>query len=275
MTAFVWPDRDGQRHELDSPAMIEAEVAEVAREMDGYVALLDNPDRMLRDPARTAIGWLRPRLVQLRADLVRWNEHAVAIIRGEAMNLAGRIERLPAKIADVLLVVELHAEQARLRAIAADSPDMQARMLAEPMTATQRRAISACASLTLPADTATRGEAKAWLDAEPRFARSGQVDGGWFAWADRNGHAHRLTDPLAIEREVVAIAKELAVQRPGLTATGDLDALYKAVDAAGASWERLRILQGELERYEREAAAREDTAWTAYAADWRSKRKTS
>jgi hypothetical protein len=275
VTAFVWTDRDGQRHELNSPARIEAEVAEVAREMDGYVALLDSPDRMLRDPARTAIGRLRPRLEQLRADLARWNEHAIAIIRGDAMNLAARIEELPGMIADVLLVVELHGEHARLMAVTNDAPQMRARRLAEPMTAHQRQAIAVCASRIAPPGTATRGEAKAWLDAQPRFARAGQVDGGWFGWVDRNGHAHRLGDALPIEREVAAIAKELAALRPALTGASNADTLYEAVDAGGASWARLQILQGDLERYDREATAREDTAWTAYAADWRSKRKTS
>lgn len=148
-------------------------------------------------------------------------------------------------------------------------------MLGEPMTAIQRRAIAACASLTAPADTATRGEAKAWLDAEPRFARNGQVDGGWFAWVDRHGHAHRLGDPLMIEREVAVMARELTALRPALTGTGSVDALYEAVEAGFASWTRLRVLQGDLERFDREATAREDAAWTAFAADWRTKRNTS
>ena len=54
MSAFVWTDRQGKRHELDSPAPIEAEATAIAQEMDGYVAMLDNPDRMIRDPARAA-----------------------------------------------------------------------------------------------------------------------------------------------------------------------------------------------------------------------------
>lgn len=275
MTAFVWTDRDGRDWELNSPTRIEAEAAAVATELDRYVDILEGPERALRDTARAAISRVQPRLKQLHSDLAHWNDHALAVTRAEATKLAEQIDRLPAAIADALLVVELHGEHGRLLAITTDAPDMRARRLAEPMTAHQRQAITACASRTAPADTATRGQAKTWLDAQPRFARGGPVDGGWFGWVDRKGYAHRLTDPLAIEREVASIAKELAGLRPALTEPGTIDALYDAVDAGVASWERLQILQGDLQRFDREATAREDTAWTAYAADWRSKRKTS
>ncbi|MGY4396700.1 hypothetical protein ACVWZA_001885 [Sphingomonas sp. UYAg733] len=275
MSAFVWTDREGERHELDSPAKIEAEVAAIEQEKDRYVAMLDHPDRMIRDPARTAIGKFQPRLEQLRHDLGRWNEHAVAVTRAEAAKLAEQIDRLPAMIADFQLVVALHGEHDRLTVVTAGSPATRTQLLAEPMTDLQRRVIAACASRTAPSHTASRGEAKAWLDQQPRFARGGQGDGGWFAWADRAGHAHRLADPLAIEREVVGVAKELAELRPALTGNSAPDAVYAAINSGIASWERLRILQGDLERFEREDIAREDAAWTNYAADWRSKRKTS
>lgn len=275
MTAFVWTDRDGRDWELDNPTRIEAEATAVATELDRYIDILEGPERALRDTARAEISRVQPRLKQLHSDLARWNDHALAATRAEAMKLAEQIDRLPAMIADILLDVELHGEHGRLLAVTADAPDMRARRLAEPMTAHQRRAIAACVSRTAPADTATRGQAKTWLDAQPRFARGGQVDGGWFGWVDRKGHAHRLADPLPIEREVAGIAKELAGLRPALTGRGTADALYGAVDAGFASWERLQILQQDLERFDRAAIAREDAAWTAYAADWRSKRRTS
>lgn len=271
---FVWTDRDGQRHELDSPAPIEAEAAALEQEMDRYVDMLDNSSRMIRDPARAASTELRSRLERLLDDLARWNVHVIKVIRAEAAKLADQIDRLPATLADILLVAELHGEHDRLVAITSGAPDMRARMLAEPMTALQRSGVTACASRDAP-EAATRGEAKAWLDQQLRFARNAQADGGWFAWIDRNGHAHRLTGPLAIEREVAKIAKELAKLRPALEDTSEPDAIHAAVDTGSASWERLSNLQQDLERYNREATAWEDTAWTAYAADWRSKRKTS
>lgn len=274
MTTFVWIDRRGQRHELNGPAPIEAEAGAAAAEMDGYVAVLDNPDRVLRDTARAAIIRLQPRLKRLHDDLVRWNDHAVASIRVEAAVLIEQIDKLPAMIADIQLVVDLHGEQVQFLAVTADAPDIATRLLAKPMTPIQRRTIEACRSRDAPV-APTRGEAKAWLDQQRRFARGGQVDGGWFAWIDRNGHTHRLSDPLMIEREIAAIGKGLAGLRPALTANADSAALFAAVDAGFASWARLSILQEDLERYDREATAREYTAWATYAADWRSKRKTT
>lgn len=272
MTSFMWTDRHGRQHDLDSPALIEAEAAALAQEWDRCVDKVDNADRMIRNAARAALGELQPGLERLRDDLVRWNDHAVATTRAEAVKLVQQIDGLPTALTDVLLTVELRAEHDRILAVTAGAPEMRARMLAEPMTALQRRAIAACAPHTAPAD-ATRGEAKAWLDTQPRFARGDQVDGGWFAWIDRKGHAHRLTDPLAIEREVVAIAKELAGLRPTLTEIAKPDGLYAAVNLSLASLERLQILKGDLARFDREATAREDAAWSTYAADWRSKRK--
>lgn len=273
MSAFVWIDRDGRRHELGSPAPIEAEATALASEMDGCVALLDSPERQIRDPARAALRQLQLRLEQLRADLARWNEHAVAMTRLEAAKLAKEIERLPTMIADAVLVVSLHDEHDLILKATAGAPDTRARVLAGPATPLQRRAVAACSSRTPPPDTATRGEAKAWLDAQPKFARDVRVDGGWFDWTDRAGHAHRLASPLAIEREAAVIAAELAKLRPALVAGDDPAALYKALNLGVASWERLRSLKSELERFDREHEAREDAAWTAYAADWRSKRK--
>ncbi|MBY0301287.1 MULTISPECIES: hypothetical protein [Sphingomonas] len=275
MTAFVWTDRDGQRHELDTPAHIEAEAADIARELDRHVNILDGADRPLRDTARTAIRKLQPRLEQLQADLARWNDHAIAVTRTQAATLVEQIDRLPTIIADVLLVVELQVENARLLTSVGDAPDVLARTLSEPITALQIRAISACTSRPAPPGPATRGEAKEWLDTQPSFARNEQIDGGWFAWIDRKGHAHRLIDPLMIEREVVAVARELRELRPALIAGTPPNALYTAMDAGSASWARLIILRGDLERYVFEATAREDAAWAKYAADWRTKRKRS
>lgn len=145
MSAFLWVDRDGKRHDLDTPAPIEAEASALAEEMDRYVLMLDHPERMIRDPARIAIRKLRPALEQVRKDLARWNGQAFASARTEAAALAAQIEQLPTMIADVVLIVALHGEHDRIVAATAGAPDIRAQVLAAPMTMLQRRAIAACA----------------------------------------------------------------------------------------------------------------------------------
>lgn len=274
MTPFIWTDRDGHRHQLDGPRLIEAEAEAVMTEMDQYVTILDNPDPMLSNPARAAIRRLQPRLEQLRADIARWNDHALAILRSEAAALAEQINGLPASIAEVQLVVELHNEHDRMIAQTSGSATSRSYVLAGAASTLQLRAMQAAGWRGAP-EPPTRADAKAWLDEQPRFARGSAVDGGWFAWEDRHGHTHRVSDPLDIEREVVSIARELAELRTTLRGSTDGIALHAALDSGVASWKRLQILQGDLERFEREAQARDQAAWKAYAADWRSKRKTT
>lgn len=169
-------------------------------------------------------------------------------------------------------MVALHDELDDLFERTGGDPDARQTALAEPMTSIQRRAIAASGSRTPPEDTATRAEAKAWLDAQPRFNRTGGIDGGWFGWTDRHHHAHRIADPLPIEREVIAVATELIGSRAALGNVSDPYGLYETVTQASVLLERLKFLQGDLDRFELEEKAREDSAWSKYSADWRSKR---
>lgn len=272
---FVWIDRTGQRHELTEPNLIVAEGEALTREIDRLVGLLDDGDRAARDLARSEIAPRQERFDQLVADLGRWNEHATATTREAALDLAEKISSLPTLIEHVLLVVDLHDEHEMLFKETAGDPAARAAQLNEPMTTRQARAVGQCNARIPPASTATRGEVKAWLDGYPQFRRQRHADSGWFAWTDRDGHAHRLVDPLKIETEMAEISGDLAALRPRLVAEPDTTKLYMAVNKAGALWERMSILQEELERFEREADARDRTECKQWAADWRAKRKAT
>ena len=272
---FVWIDRAGQRHELTEPNLIVAEGEALAREIDRLVGLLDDDDRAARDLARGEIAPRQERLDQLVADLERWNEHANAATRAAALDLAEKIRTLPTLIERVLMVVDLHDEHEMLLKDTAGDPSARAAQLGEPMTARQACAIDQCNARIPPASTATRGQVKAWLDWYPQFRRQRHADTGWFAWADRDGFAHRLVDPLKIETEMAEISGDLAALRLRLVAELDPTKLYALLNKAGSSWERMSILQEELERFEREAEARDRTECKTWAADWRSKRKAT
>jgi hypothetical protein len=269
---FVWIDPRSQRHELTHYQPIMDEVEATRREIDTLVGLADGDDPMMRSTAREAIRTADARLRRLRGDLARWNSYEEEQNRHAAMGLLASIDGLPGSIADVTLVVALHDEHDGLIERTAGDLDGRRAALAAPMTMAQRSVIIASGSRTPPKDTATRAEAKAWLDVHPRFARSEGTDGGWFGWTDRNDHAHRISDPLPIEREMVALATNLINARAALTNVTEPDMLYEAVTAANASIERLAVLKHDLEQFDQAEKAREDSAWSRYAADWRSKR---
>ncbi len=269
---FVWIDPRGQRHELTHYQPIMDEVEATSREIDALVGLADGEDAMMRSTARDAIRTADIRLARLRGDLERWNAHSNEQNRSAATALLAAIDALPGAIADVSLVVALHDEHDALIERTGGDLDARQAALAAHMTTAQRRAIVASGSRTPPEDTATRAKAKAWLDAHPRFTRPGGTDGGWFGWTDRHDHAHRISDPLPIEREMVAVATDLINARAALTNVIEPELLYEAVTEGNASLERLALLEHDLERFELADKAREDSAWSKYAADWRSKR---
>lgn len=273
--SFAWKDRDERSHDLESFEPILAEAETISREIDDLVALLENEERMIRDRARALLQPLQARLEQLQRDVARWNAYAGAETRRAAGALLHEIGALPGRIGGVALVVALHDEHQRTIDVTDGAPRTRADIMAGGMTLTQDRAIAACRSRTPPPARASRAEAKAWLDNQPMFARRLSVDGGWFAWTDRHRHAHRLVDPLPIEREVVALAAELTAMRSSLANTDDPVALYSAVKTASDWAERLSILEADLERFGSEAEARDLAACKAYAADWRGKRTRS
>lgn len=274
MTEFFWTNGEGQQLNLDDPTAIEAEMEEISQDIDAVIGMLDDPDRFIRDMARKVIQSHRPRMEKLQADLARWNVHAAALIREGASQLVILIDGLPEMLAEIEAVVSLHDEHEQVIEATWGAPAMQQEFLARPATAIQRWAISVCDSRDKPLDP-TRAEAKAWLDCQPRFARVSNEDDGWFAWIDRHGHAHRLVDPLPIEREMVVFSSELTRLRPALSGSDPVDAVHAAVSSGVASWNRLAILKGDLERFEREAETRDRASCKTFAADWRSKRSES
>lgn len=270
---FKWIDARGELHELTECQPIIDEVEAISGDIDGFLVLVSDDNADVRDPARNAIRKAHARLGRLSSDLEHWDRHVESQTRRAAAELVSAIDALPAAIGKVALVVALHDEQNELVEHTGGDPDARQTALEEPMTSAQRRAIAACDSRTPPKDTANRAEAKAWLDAQPQFSRAaGGVDGGWFAWTDRHHHAHRIADPLPIEREVIAVANELIGSRAALANVSDPHDLYQTVTQASVLLERLKLLQGDLDRFDQESEAREISAWSKYAADWRSKR---
>lgn len=271
---FTWTDRAGQYYVLTSPHPIEAEGEEIALEVDALIDRIEDVDPVVRDTARDAIAPLQARLVQLAADRDRWNSHAHQLNQTAAADTVKQIDGLHLTLADLLLVVAVHGEHQVMMSETAGQLEKRAAILAERPTEAQRQAVAKCAPETPPAGAVSRGAIMAWLVTQPRFARQPHTDCGWFAWIDRDSAAHRLVDPLSIESEAAAIFVELVKMRPRLAGDSAPDALFGALNTAAALMERLANLQGDLERFDREANARDLEECKRYAADWRSKRKT-
>lgn len=269
---FAWTDREGCHHSLDDPAPIVAEAEAIAREIDRLVPGIENADLKIRDTARRLIAPLIARLEARNADLDRWNAHADRQTIAAATELVEQIERLPAMIPAVTLVVALNDEHDQMLATTSGAPQTRASILVGRATATQRRAFMAIDIRSMPPETMTRAEAWTALGEEPRFARRRSDTNGWFAWTDRHAHAHRLVDPLPIERELVGLAGELAAMLPALRDHRAPDVLFATVQAAATRWQRLTIIQQDLGRFGREAEARDVEQCKQFAADWRSKR---
>lgn len=274
MSAFRWSDRHGVDHDLAHYQPIIDEVSAIEAEVDGQLTGLESADRAVRDRARAVIDERRRRLVQLHADILRWNNHAEAETRSAATALAGQIDALSAALKDMRLLVGLHDEHARVLHDSRDAPDRRQAALAGPATPRQMLALTLTHG-TMKPQTPTRAEAWAWLISQPRFHRSPVSDGGWFAWIDPAGHSHRLHDPLPIERMGITILVELEAMRDGLRTEQPLDTLFPQVERGLALLDMVNVLKADLERFDREAEARDLAACKAYTADWRSRRTMS
>lgn len=273
MSRFKWVDRSGTCHLLDDYQPMTEEIRAIESEVDEQLSGLENPERSVRDCARQIIENCHRRLVQLEADILRWNEHAEAETRSAASELLGQIDQLGAELQDVRLLVGLHDEHAGLLHDSRHTPEQREVALTGPATPRQMLALALTGAGPKP-DIATRAEAWEWLNSQPRFRRSLINDGGWFTWIDPDGHAHRLVDPLAIERTAITCLRQLDAMKGDLEVKDAPEALFITVERGVALMNKVNVLKHDLERFEREADARDLAQCKAYAADWRSRRKT-
>ena len=271
MSGLKWIDRVGTCHLLDHYQFIVDEIGVLESEIDAQLPGLESPDRAVRDRARQIVENRHHRLVELQADLVRWNGYAEEETRKAAADMLGQIAQLSAALKDMRLLVGLHDEHAQLLHDSRHAPEQREAALAASATSRQVLAIALVESATKP-DDPTRGEAWEWLSDQPRFQRSLTSDGGWFAWVDPDGHAHRLVDPFAIERMMITCLVQLEAMRADLAMQNPSDALFITVERAFALMNKVNDIKQDLERFDREAAARDLAACRSFVADWRARK---
>lgn len=268
MTDFTWTDRNGVDHHLTSPAMIDAETQAVVDEIDKARVMLSTAQGDEQHRLRNEIRIRLARFTILQSDVARWNEHAAAANTDAATLLVSNIDRFETSLIPLRRVVSLHEEVLDLLADAdGDQPVIRGAMQG-PMTTLQREAIAASEISPKPGEGITRGEAHDWLQADPVFSREYSDEGGWFEWQDGDGLLRRLSNPLSIEVEIVMAADELQVIRKGIMDEMSQYDTARAIEEASDLTDRVIVLQGDLERFIRQAKEREDEQWTRFEKEW-------
>ena len=257
--AFVWTDRRGNAHELDTPALIIAERVAINAEIDAALADAVSAEVERNGPARVLIRSLNGRLLVLESDAERWNAHAEALTRADALELTSWIEEFNRSVWAMTIIGTLHDE--RMEALGSD-PERSLQTL--PMTDVQRVAVAYSALEPKPPADATRGEVDDWLQNDAILFRPLSDEGGWFEWLDGEGMMHRLASPLRIEYELAEISAELWSMLPVLGESDNYFDIAHAIARANAVIPRVFILQRDLERFERESKERENEEWASY-----------
>ena len=257
MTVFVWVDRSGARHDLDSCAPIEVELAEIDAVLKAFVADLISEDETTW---RAAMNASEPHVLRrnvLVVELQRWNDHADAQALEACAVMREEIGRL---IGEAAFVERLHGcyreWQDRVRS---GSPE-------GPATNLQRGVIAQAAAilgLVTPA-IATFRNAHGWLMGQPATNRTAlPASEPAFVWSDRHGHAHQLRSLIPIEAEHCAIVRELAEMADDLRPDAPPATRLLTLERASTRGNRIQILkhqqQGWVEHVttiERKAARR-------------------
>lgn len=262
--AFVWTDRTGEAHELDTPELIIAERVSINAEIDAALADAVSTELERNGPARALIRSLNHRLHELDSDAESWNAHAEALTRAEASELTIWIEEFNRSAWAMTIIGALHYE--RMEALGTDpESDFQS----QPMTDVQRAAVAYSALKPKPPTDATRGEGDDWLQNDATLFRPLSDEGGWFEWLDAEGIMHRLASPLRIEYELAEISHELWSMLPVLRESDDYFDLARMIEQANSVIPRVFVLEKDLERFELEQKAKEEDGWLKWETGWK------
>lgn len=267
MSEFRWTDRFGAEHLIETPQAINAEIEEVATEIDRGFRALEIADWAKKEEIRDKLRCLFDRLQELHADSARWNANAFQQAKRQAEKLATEIESLREEALPIMMVARLHEEHLEEFASGSARPTL----LAQPATETQKRAILMSDQSPKPALSLTRGEAREWLLNDPVFARPLNDEGGWFEWRDKDGGIHLLASQLQIELEMSSLIDELLALAPHLTNATSQYAASRAILAANEKLARTSVLQLNLEHFARQ---KEDLLWKICQSEWEIIRQT-
>lgn len=234
---FRWTDRAGVVHELTDHQAIEQERQQVRAEL---LALRDSITRS-DDDAFLAIHEgmerLRSRFFVLQEDLARFVRHEAE----RAIAVITKIDLQASFIGQLHRCYDQHAQRRD------DNTAMCASPSPEQIDVLKQQAIHDGKPTAI---LATFGEAHAVLLANPATCRTPLPSSApALEWTDRDRHYHQVRDLRQIEREYVAVARELALLLPRLAADVPIRDNVAALQLAHVGVNRVTVLERSMNRW--------------------------
>jgi len=254
MSEFLWRDRRGVTHSLDSRDLIVAEMAEIVAKLKTFTAALEAENPETYEAAMRASEPLVQRHNVLVSDCERWNQHISVLTAASAADLLASIDALRAEVDTMRVLHRYLAEYEKLdRDIAAGIRLSSA--TDAPVTADQQRLLTSV--LKLPATAASSiNEARSLLQADPRTNRDPLPEGASsFLSTDRQGRPHDVRDLREIEVEYIAAFDALDTLLPALKGQSPSMKVTEALVASVASANMVNSLKGNFEGWARHCAS--------------------
>lgn len=264
MSEFLWIDRHGVRHSLNSPELIEAEIAQVKDGLNKSLAQMEttNGDEFVKldREARAAVA----RLKELSDDAANWNRHVTNHNDATHTSLLKGIGEFWKNNGLLLAVAYMNRERAALAELSKRDPNAAKDFLAGKLTKDQEAALKYAETAPPNMDELTCAEAYKLIDSDPKLYRPPETGSGWFEWTSLKGERYQLSSSLMIELEIIRVldyADEVACDLCDEPAGPDKH--RKIVDAC-ESFKNIERLADDLLRFNDEALARSKSEWADY-----------
>ena len=234
---FRWTDRAGVEHELTDHQAIEKERQQVRAELLALRYSLTRSDDDAFIVAHGKADRLRARFLALQDDLVRFVRHEAA----RAIAVITKIDLHAGFISYLHRCYEQHARRKDDKLAMGEPPSH------EQMYVLKMQAIRDGEPAAVPSSFA---EAHMALLAKPTTSRTPlPTSAPALEWTDRGGYYHQVRDLCQIEREYVALARDLAPLLPKLAPDVPILDMVDALERARLGVNRAIILERTMNRW--------------------------
>lgn len=264
MTEFTWTDRHGVRHSLNSPELIEAEIAHLKDGLNKTLVQVEtaNGDEFveLDREARAAVS----RLKELSSDAARWNKHVTDHDKAMHTSLYNGAVEFRKSNGLLLAVAYMNKERAELAELSKQDPNAAEKRLTGKLTKNQEEALKYAETALPNSDELTCAEAYKLIDSDPKIYRPPETGSGWFEWTSLKGERYQLSSSLMIELEITRVLDDALDLLLGFYDEPTGPDRHKKVAEACVGFENVRRLANDLARYNEAAQERAKSEWAIY-----------